>query len=42
MVKQDFSKAKNLDPNATATGAAEVEKMANKQREASKKLFEKL
>lgn len=42
MIKQDFSKAKNLDPNALATGEAEVEKMANKQREASKKLFEKL
>jgi hypothetical protein len=30
MIKQDFSKAKNLDPNALATGEAEVEKMANK------------
>jgi hypothetical protein len=30
MIKQDFSKAKNLDPNATATGEKEVEKMANK------------
>jgi Gelsolin repeat len=42
MVKQDFAKAKNLDPNATATGAAEVEKMANKQREAAKQLFDRL
>lgn len=41
-VSRDAGRARQLDESATATGAAEVEKLANQQRQAAKLLFDKL
>jgi hypothetical protein len=41
-IKQDFARWKQMDGAAGATGAAEVEALANKQKEAAKQLFDML
>lgn len=44
MIKQDYAiaRSKQMDGGAGATGAEDVEKLANKQKDAAKKLFEML